>query len=130
MRTILSSSDFQEAKNVETVGPDIMPNTQRELVGVHVVAGVAVDWLFPAKGTCLASSQRLVVAASSANRVSSVRFAIDGKRVGVDTRGDLQLWSVAPPKGLSKGKHTVTATAVDSKQRRASATQALRLCRP
>jgi hypothetical protein len=130
VRTTMASSDFQEAKNIDTIGPSIMPNTRHELVGVHVVGGVAVDWLSPSGGACLTSSQRLVVAASSNHRVTSVRFAIDGKRVAVDSQGNFQLWSASLPKSLSKGRHTVTATAVDTKRHRATATRVLRLCRP
>ncbi len=52
VRTRMISSDFQEAKNIDTIGPSIMPNTRVATARLHVVAGVAVDWLSPSASTC------------------------------------------------------------------------------
>ena len=46
-RSRFVSADFQEAKNIDTVGPSIMPNTRFASAKVRVVSGTAVDWIAP-----------------------------------------------------------------------------------
>jgi hypothetical protein len=122
----MRSSDYQEAKNIDTVGPRIMPNTRTAAADLRVVAGPAVDWLVPARGRCVQPRQTLVVAASSTSSVASVRFAVDGKRVAVDRRGVQGLWSATVT--ISKGRHHVTATMVDAHGRTASETRSAGTC--
>jgi hypothetical protein len=78
--TGMVSSDYQEAKNIDTIGPNIMPNTRAVVTKLHVVAGAAVDWLLPTAGVCGQPKQPLIVAASGPGGISSVRFFVDGKR--------------------------------------------------
>ncbi len=107
-RLRMVSSDFQEAKNIDTVGPSIMPNTRTASTELHVVAGTAVDWLVPAAGACLAKSQRLVVAASSTRRITAVRFTVDGKQKAVVRRPVAGLWgSTLVTTALRHGRHTL-----------------------
>jgi hypothetical protein len=106
------SSDYQEAKNVDTEGAQIMPNTRTRTVTLHVVAGVTVNWLV---GTCT----RLEVAAGSPRRVSAVRFSVDGRVVATAHHGVNGVWSATAK--LSRGAHAVVATAVDSGGRSAVA---------
>jgi minor extracellular serine protease Vpr len=121
----LSSSDFQEAKNVDTAGTSIMPNTRTISVRLQVVRGPAVDWLLPAPQACL--SGRLEVAASG-TRV--VRFEVDGKRVAVVRRGSQGIWSATVRTStLAHGRHVLTAVAVDAHGRSASARRIVRVCR-
>jgi len=95
---------------------------------MHVVAGAAVDWLAPARSECVAAGAKLVVAASAPAAVSTVRFAVDGRRVGVDRHGDQGIWSVRLPKRLPAGKHRVSSTAVDATGRSATSTLTVRSC--
>ncbi len=111
----LESSDFEEAKNVDTTGTAIMPNTRFTSAKLQVVAGVAVNWLVPETQACLVKSQRLVVVASSTSAVKSVRFAVDGRTVAVAKNGAAGVFG-ATWKGsaaAAHGKHSLTATAVD-----------------
>jgi minor extracellular serine protease Vpr len=111
----LESSDFEEAKNVDTTGTAIMPNTRFATAKLQVVAGVAVNWLVPETQACLVKSQRLVVVASSTGAVKSVRFAVDGRTVAVAKKGAAGVFG-ATWKGSAAakhGKHSLTATAVD-----------------
>ena len=66
----LVASDFQESKNIDTVGPSIMPNTRSTRVRVRVVAGNGRrrGSSLPS-GACLAKEQELTVAASSTAQV-------------------------------------------------------------
>jgi hypothetical protein len=56
-----------------------------------------------------------------------VRFFVDGKRRAIVHRGVAGLYftNVA----LSKGKHTIVATAIAGKSKKASARRTLRTCR-
>jgi hypothetical protein len=121
------SSDYQEAKNIDTIGPSIMPNTRALLTKLHVVAGAAVDWLLPTAGVCGQRRQTVFVAASGPGGVKSVRFSVDGKRRSVVRHGTAGLWFTTL--SLSKGTHTVAATAFAAKGKPASARRTLRTCR-
>jgi hypothetical protein len=126
VRMKLVSSDFQESKNIDTVGADLLPNTRSTAVRVQVVAGPAVTWVTP--GSCVATRQRLVVAASSIARVKKVRFSIDGKRAGAAVKGRAGLWS-ALGRRLGPGTHRLEAVVVDAAGRTASARRIVPLCR-
>ncbi|HUJ92148.1 MAG TPA: S8 family serine peptidase [Gaiellaceae bacterium] len=127
----MESSDLQEAKNVDTVGTNIMPNTRMASASLRVIAGVAVDWLLPAAKACLAKTVHLSVAASSSRGVKSVGFAVDGKRVAVAKTGADGIWSATWRRSaaLSHGAHALTATAVDARGRTGSARQVAAVCR-
>jgi minor extracellular serine protease Vpr len=129
--TMMLSSDYQETKNIDTVGPSIMPNTRVSAFRMRVVGGSAVNWLSPSSGACLQQPrERLVVAASSQRRIMSVRFAIDGKRVGLVRQGDLGLWgATVSTRGLANGRHTATVVVTVRKGRAASQRRMFRVCR-
>jgi minor extracellular serine protease Vpr len=127
VQTRMISSDFQEAKNIDTIGPSIMPNTRTASAQMHVVAGAAVDWLEPAPAVCVKAREKLVVAASAPGSVSSVRFFIDGKRVAFLHHGSQGIWTTSI--SLSRGKHTAVATAIGKTGATASARRTLRVCR-
>ena len=106
----LSSSDFQEAKNVDTAGTSIMPNTRAVSVQLHVVSGPAVDWLAPEPQACLAKQQRFEVAASGAREV---RFQIDRTKVATARKGRDGVWSATvPTASVMRGRHVLTAVAI------------------
>ena len=126
VRTKMIASDYQEAKNIDTIGPSIMPNTRTSVAAMRVVRGVAVDWLAPVRGRLRAMpAARAVVAASAPGRVASVRFAVDGRQVAVDRSDDQGVWSAGLP-ALKHGAHTLTATAVAANGGRASARRKVR----
>jgi subtilisin family serine protease len=103
VRLTMIASDFQEAKNVDTVGANIMPNTRRTVATVRVVAGPALDWLVPAARACVARTQRVLVAASGAR---SVVVRVDGRRA-VRAHGSLGIWSATV--SFARGRHTLSA---------------------
>jgi subtilisin family serine protease len=121
------SSDYQEAKNVDTIGPSIMPNTRTASARLRIVNGVAVNWLLPEAGTCAKNPQRLAVAASAPGGVTSVRYFVDGKRVAVVREGDLGVWTAHV--SLARGSHVAVATAVGLQGDFASARRTVRVCR-
>jgi minor extracellular serine protease Vpr len=126
VRTKMVASDFQESKNVDTVGDKIMPNTRTASAGMRVVAGVAVDWLSPAG--CLRRGARAMVAAGGPAPLVRVRFLLDGKTFATDRRDDQGIWSAAIERRLAAGKHVLAAVASDRKGRSARAAVTLRTC--
>lgn len=127
---ILSASDFQETKNVNTIGTDILPNTAFANVKLNVVSGPAVTWLSPPAGSCALQVDRLIVVASSTKKVKSVTF-YDGKKklktITKNTEGLFaQDWNT---KSAKKGKHTLSATARDAAGKTFTATRTVRVCK-
>jgi hypothetical protein len=124
------ASDFQESKNLDTSGADIMPNTAFANGAVTVVDGPAVTWLLPDAGACAAGRADLVVLASSTAAIRSVRF-FDGTRlVGTDTSGPAGIYSAVWRAGAAaKGRHTLRAVVTDARGRRAEQHDAVRVCR-
>jgi hypothetical protein len=128
VRTKMVSSDYQEAKNIDTIGPSIMPNTRTSFAGMRVVRGVAIDWLMPAASACVRAGGSAIVAASAPGRLASVRFAVDGRRYAVDRRDEQGIWSAGLP-AMKQGAHALTATAVAANGSRATARRMVRTCR-
>jgi hypothetical protein len=125
----LQASDYQEAKNINTVGANIYPNTSFLKTKIAAVNGPAVNWIVPFAGQCLTKTTQLVVTATSTKKVASVAFARNGKRIGIDKSGPNGLYAVAwHTASLAKGRYTVTATALDAAGRSVTSTQTLRVC--
>jgi hypothetical protein len=118
----MMASDFQEAKNVDTAGSSIMPNTRTKSVDVRVVAGPTVTLLVPRRGICGA----VHAVAGSTARVRLVRFSVDGRVVASDRSGSNGLWSASPR--IAKGRHALAATVVDARGRTASTRRIVRVC--
>jgi len=124
----IESSDFEEAKNVDTAGTNIMPNTRYVSASLRVVSGPAVSWVLPGAKTCLAKGSRLAVAASSAAGLRRVRFELDGFRAGTAKLAG-GLWTSSLATRPTKGRHFLTAIAVDRRGRTALARQTVSSCR-
>jgi hypothetical protein len=125
LRLHLVASDFQEAKNIDTVGPSIMPNTRSTNQRIRVAAGTSITWIAPAAGACLAQRQVVSVAVSSTKDVAAVRFALDGRTIrALRANG---LWTATLGKA-SPGKHVLQAVASGAERRLASARRIVRMC--
>jgi subtilisin family serine protease len=125
----LEASDYQEAKNIDTLGDEILPNTAFLDTKLTVVDGPTVSWIEPPAGVCALKHEQLTVVADSTTAPKQVVFAADGKRVGVDNSGPggvySQAWNTTK---LKKGRHTLTATVTDASGRTASAGHAILVC--
>ena len=129
-RAVVTASDFQEAKNVDSVGDEIMPNTSFRPVKITGVAGPALTWVSPAENQCVAKTAGLVVVASSNKRLRSVRFFADGKQIGIDRKGAAELYSGSWRTRLAPtGRHVLRAVALDAGGRTLAATRHVRICR-
>jgi subtilisin family serine protease len=129
-RAVLSAADFQEAKNVNSVGDDILPNTRFRAVSITGVQGPALTWVTPAANTCVGKTAGLVVVASSTKRVRSVRFLADGKQIDVDRKGASDVFSGSwSTSFVEPGRHVLEAIAEDAGGRTLSATRVVKVCR-
>ena len=128
-RAVLSAADFQEAKNVNGVGSNILPNTAFRSVSITGVAGPAVSWVAPPQNACVEKTVALVAVASSTRRVRSVRFLVDGKQVGIDRTGVSDVFTGTwNARFALRGVHVLTARATDAGGRTFSAARNLRVC--
>jgi minor extracellular serine protease Vpr len=129
-RAIFSASDYQESKNVNSVGDDILPNTAFRPVGITGVSGPALTWVSPTENQCVGRTAGLLVVASSTKRVRSVRFFVDGKQIDIDRNGAADLFSGSWTTRLaSAGKHELRAVATDAGGRTLAATRHVKVCR-
>jgi subtilisin family serine protease len=129
-RAVLSASDFQEAKNVNGVGDNILPNTAFRAVSISGVSGPAVTWVAPAENECVSKTVPLVVVASSTKRVRSVRFFVDAKQIDVDRRGLSDVFTGSWESRFAEpGRHVLRALATDAGGRTFAASRNLRVCR-
>jgi hypothetical protein len=128
-RAVLTAADFQEAKNVNSVGDQILPNTAFRRVAITAVSGPALTWVAPPANECVGRSAGLVVVASSTTRIRSVRFFADGRRIGVDRSGTAGVFTSSWGTRLARtGRHELTAVATDAGGRALSATRDVRVC--
>ena len=126
---IVSASDYQEAKNVNSVGDDILPNTAFRSVAITGVTGPALTWVMPSQNQCVDKTVGLVVVASSTKRVRSVRFFVDGKQIDLDRKGVADVFSGAWESRFAElGPHLLGAQATDAGGRTLSATRRVRVC--
>jgi hypothetical protein len=126
---IMAASDYQEAKNINTIGNNIYPNTQFKSATLTVVNGPTVTWVEPPAHVCALSTDRLVVVADSTKKVKEVVFSDNGKRIGVDKTGSgvySLAWKTAK---LKKGTHKLLATVTDTAGRHVAAGRVLRVCK-
>jgi subtilisin family serine protease len=127
---VLQASDYQEAKNINTVGDQIYPNTTFKQTKLTVVDGPTVTWLSPPADACTLKRDRVTVLAGSTKKVKQVAFTVDGKKIGVARSGPSGIYSLAwKTAKLKKGKHHLTATVTDAAGRTAAAGRDVRVCK-
>jgi minor extracellular serine protease Vpr len=129
-RAVLEASDFQESKNVNGTGSNILPNTAFRAVVITGVTGPAVTWVRPAENACVSKTVGLIVVAGSTRAVRSVRFFADDERVAVDRQGTSGIFTGTWNARFARpGAHTLRAVATDTGGRIVSATRHVRVCR-
>jgi hypothetical protein len=129
-KAVISASDFQETKNVNTVSDEIMPNTTFRSVTIVGVRGPAITWLSPAVAACVARNANLGVVASSDKKVTSVRFFADGRLVARDRNGAADVFNgIWHTQRAKPGTHVLMAVATDASGRQVAARRTVRVCR-
>jgi minor extracellular serine protease Vpr len=126
----LISSDYQESKNVNTSGDEIMPNTIFRNTRLRIVNRPTLVWLRPDTRQCVAGTQQLLVLGSSTAGLRSVQFLRDGKPIRTVRRGVAGLYSTDwRTAGVARGTHRLTAILRDARGRTARAVRTIRVCR-
>jgi hypothetical protein len=125
-----SAADFQESKNVDSIGDELLPNTAFASGPITVVNGPAVTWLQPEISECIARQAPLAVLAASTAAVRSVRFLAGTRQVGVDRRGGAGIYSATWRRGaIAGGRYKLRAIVTDARGRTALAERVVRVCR-
>jgi hypothetical protein len=107
---LFSSSDFQETKNIDTTGSNLLPNTRTRASRLHVVNGPEDTWLLPSSGACVKRGAELLVTADAPKGIKGLRFLLDGRKLAKGKRGPAHLWTAKLGK-LHKGRHVLEAVA-------------------
>jgi hypothetical protein len=124
-----AASDYQEAKNANTYGGDVMPNTRVSTKPLRVIRGSAITWLAPLGGRCVSRSTDLIVSASATRSIGAVRFFDGKRRLRVVRRGVAGLYVTTwRTRGATRGRHDLRAV-VQAGAQRAEATRVVRVCR-
>jgi hypothetical protein len=127
-KALLIASDNQEAKNVNTIGESVLPNTNYKAVRLTVVSKPTVAWLVPKQNACLRATTRLAVVAGSTKKLTMVTFYDGKKKIGARKPDAAGLafadWKV---QRASKGKHMLRAKVRDARGRTATATRRVRV---
>ncbi|HZG36654.1 MAG TPA: S8 family serine peptidase [Gaiellaceae bacterium] len=125
-----SASDFQEAKNVDSVGDELLPNTAYAAGSIEVVSGPTITWLAPERRECVGARTPLTVVAGSTVAVRSVRFLAGSKLVATVKRGPGGVYSATWRRGgTPKGTKLLRAVVRDARGRTAEAQRVVRICR-
>jgi hypothetical protein len=125
-----SAADFQEAKNVDSIGDELLPNTAFASGRIDVVNGPTINWLMPEVRECVPARASLIVVAGSTATIRSVRFLDGRKPIATVKRGGAGIYSAVWKRGgAAKGRHTLRAIVTDAKGRKAEAQRIARVCK-
>jgi hypothetical protein len=84
----------------------------------------------PAENACVGKTAGLLVVASSTKRITSVRFLVDGKQIGIDRKGGSDLFAGSwKTQRAPAGRHALRAIATDAAGRTLASTRHVRVCR-
>jgi subtilisin family serine protease len=126
---LLIASDNQEAKNVNTIGTNVLPNTNYKPVKVAVVDKPTITWLVPKQNACVRGTTRLVVVAGSTKKLRTVTFSNGAKKIRSRTPDSVGLAFTDWKAKGAKGKHVLRAKVRDALGRTATASRTVRLCK-
>ncbi len=127
---IAIASDYQESKNLDQAGANVLPNTAFRSLRLRGVARPIVTWLLPRPRACAAKSEGLFVTGGSLRGVRAVRFFDGRRRIAKVSRGIeglyLTQWRTAK---AARGKHVLRAVLTDRRGATATARRVVRVCR-
>jgi minor extracellular serine protease Vpr len=128
-RMLAIASDYQESKNVDQAGENILPNTAFRQFKLRGVRGPTMTWLLPKPKACAAKRESLLVSAGSTRPVRSVTFYDGGHKISRE-RGAFSgiygtTWKTAKAR---RGRHVLVAVVRDRRGTRAEARRIVRVC--
>ena len=126
---IAVGSDYQESKNVDQAGANILPNTAFKRLRLRAVARPVVNWLLPSRSACVAKRESLIVSAGSPRRVRNVAFYDGRHKLSTDRAGFFGLYSAVWRAGkAAHGRHVLRAVVTDRMGAHAQARRLVRVC--
>jgi Subtilase family len=125
-RGAAQAADYQEAKNVDQAGANILPNTTTKRVRFRGLSRPTVTWLLPLGRSCLRRSTVLAVAASAPEKIGAVRFYDGSRRIATVRRGSLGLYTTRW-RSRRRGIHHLRSV-VSSRRGSAAAKRNVRVC--
>jgi hypothetical protein len=129
VRFAFLASDYQEAKNANSYGGDVMPNTRVTALRLRVTRRPEVTWLTPLARRCTAKRTPLLVLASATRGIRNVRFFDGNRRLRLVRKGVAGLYTMTWRTGSAKrGLHRLRAV-VTAGKRTAEASRVVRVCR-
>jgi len=127
---IVVGSDYQDSKNLDQAGANILPNTTFRSLRLRAVAGPTVTWLLPKRLSCVGRAAGLFVAAGSSRGVRNVQFFDGGRRISKQRRGIDGFYAAQwKTRKAHRGRHLLRAVVTDRRGARATARRVVRVCR-
>jgi hypothetical protein len=121
-KVLLLASDNQEAKNVNTLGANALPNTTIKTLAMSVVDGPAITWITPQANACARKSEPLGV-------LAGVTFLDGARKLATDKTGVADIYTATlKTSGLARGHHVLHAVVTDRAGHKAATTRAVRVC--
>jgi hypothetical protein len=128
-KVLLLASDNQEAKNVNTLGANALPNTTIKTLAMSVVDGPAITWITPQANACARKSEPLGVLASDTSKITGVTFLDGARKLATDKTGVADIYTATlKTSGLARGHHVLHAVVTDRAGHKAATTRAVRVC--
>jgi hypothetical protein len=129
-RMVTIASDYQESKNVDQAGENILPNTAIRQFKIRGVAGPTLTWLLPKRKACVGKPETLIVSAGSNRKVRSVTFLDGGHRIARQPGSSSGVYAATwKTRKAHRGRHVLVAVVRDRRGRRAEARRIVRVCR-
>jgi hypothetical protein len=123
------ASDYQESKNANSYGGDVMPNTRVTALRLRVTRRPEITWLTPLARRCTAKRTPLLVLASATTGIRNVRFFDGNRRLRVVRSGVAGLYTMTwRTRSAKRGPHRLRAV-VSAGKRTAEASRVVRVCR-
>ena len=123
------AQDNQEAKNVDQIGANVLPNTTIKRANLRGTTRPTVTWLLPLGTSCVKGRTVLAVAASAPAKIRAIRF-FDGKHlIRTVRRGTVGLYTATwRTRAAKRGPHRLRVVVV-SRRGSAQARRNVRVCR-
>ncbi len=123
------AADYQETKNVDQIGPNVLPNTTIKRIRFVGTRHATITWLLPLGTSCLRGRASLAVSASAPTKVLGVRFFDGTRRVAVSRHGTAGLYGAGwQTRSAARGVHRLRAV-LDFRGGHVQAKRNVRVCR-
>jgi hypothetical protein len=129
LRATVIASDYQESKNIDQAGGNILPNSVFKRLRLRAVNRPTVTWLLPGPRACVGKATPLVIAGGSPRGVRTVAFFAGRHRIS-KLHGNVGVYAATwRTKKASRGRHVLRAVLTDRRGRRVQAQRVVRVCR-